>query len=94
MAIVVIHLNDWLAAYRRIQALAVAARPQPQQEAMLSLIEQARAEILVARSAAEARSTWDAYRKSVLRSALADYGSAAEVFLIAADDGRISDHAV
>lgn len=94
VAVAVIHLNDWLAAYRRVRALAGTALPPGARDVMVDRLEAARAEVLVARDAAHSRASWAAYRRSVLLGALADYGAAAEAFLLAADDERAREHAV
>jgi hypothetical protein len=62
-------------------------------EQLVSAIENARAEILIARNAADSATAWGNYNVSVLRLALGAYGDAAQAAIMAGDDRLVDDSA-
>jgi hypothetical protein len=55
-------------------------------------MESARAEVLVAREAADAAAAWSNYKVAVLRRALVEYGDAVEAAIVAGDNRLVNDN--
>ncbi|HBX82640.1 MAG: hypothetical protein WAW82_06725 [Candidatus Lutibacillus vidarii] len=86
------HLNAWLTAAHRIHGLTKRGADGQTSTPFDHALEEARAEVLVARAALDDAGSWRTYDRGVLRAVLEPYADQAELLIVTGDDRLVDEH--